>query len=719
MTVLALLLLAILFAYACWSWWPHRTLFWVFQWLEKRRYHLYYEGSKLLPSGPCLIVVPEDSLLLALLIKRLSYLPLTYISDDKVYSFILRSLMRKCNFTIQSPLQTKATPQGIIIVSWRNYQRLQLDKTLPRLVAYLCGSTFDLTSPTSHMVQQWVQLSLHPAPEDLRDLQEIKLLEALSWEAYTKNLPSIAELWLRQAKTGKNRLSVADSTGASLSHHRLIVAVMSMREKLGLLLRRQASVGCLLPPSVGAIISTLSLYSLSKTLVNLNYTASESALESAVEQAGIQSIVTSRKFVDGLEKKGFPVNNLLGKLKVIYLEDVRATMKKPTLLKNLVLVKVLPFALLKRYVLSNLPSERTAAILFSSGSEGKPKGVELTHHNIVGNAKQAAQELELRTSDKMLGVLPIFHAFGLTATTLLPLIEGITLVCHPDPRDGVMIGQMVQKHQVTLLCGTSTFFRLYAKTRNLTPDMFDSLRYVIAGAERLLPEVRVLFEERFKKMIFEGYGTTELSPVVSANRPDTAHLIRHKIGTVGIAIAGCLIKVTDPETGETLPTGASGLIEVGGVNVMKGYLNDPEKTAAVISESHGIRWYKTGDKGRLDQQGFLTILDRYSRFAKLGGEMVSLSAVEGQISLILNMPEVELLAVALPDNRKGEQIILMYAGDLDEHDLQQKVLHSDMLNLMKPQHYFKVAEIPKLGTGKNDFAAGKKLAMSLMQEKKQ
>jgi acyl-[acyl-carrier-protein]-phospholipid O-acyltransferase/long-chain-fatty-acid--[acyl-carrier-protein] ligase len=161
------------------------------------------------------------------------------------------------------------------------------------------------------------------------------------------------------------------------------------------------------------------------------------------------------------------------------------------------------------------------------------------------------------------------------------------------------------------------------------------------------------------------------------------------------------------------------LIEVGGVNVMKGYLNDPEKTAAVISESHGIRWYKTGDKGRLDQQGFLTILDRYSRFAKLGGEMVSLSAVEGQISLILNMPEVELLAVALPDNRKGEQIILMYAGDLDEHDLQQKVLHSDMLNLMKPQHYFKVAEIPKLGTGKNDFAAGKKLAMSLMQEKKQ
>ncbi|MDF2939735.1 MAG: 2-acyl-glycerophospho-ethanolamine acyltransferase [Gammaproteobacteria bacterium] len=716
MTVLVLLLLTILFVYACWSWWPHRTLFWVFSRLEKRRYHLYYEGSKVLPSGPCLIVIPEDHFLFALLIKRLTYLPVTYISDDKVPSFILRSLMKKAGLSIQSASRTKETPPGIVIVSWRYYQRLQLDKTLPRLVAYLCGSTFDLSVPSAHVVHQWMQLSLHPAPDNLRDLSEIRLLEALSWEAYTKNLPSIPELWLRQAKAGGNRLSVTDSTGANLTHHRLIVGVMSMREKLNPLLKKQMSVGCLLPPSVAAIVTTLSLYSLGKTLVNLNYTASESALESAVEQAGIQSIVTSRKFVENLEKKGFPVDGLLGKLKVIYLEDIKAGMKKPTLLKNLVLAKVLPFALLKRYALSALPSERTAAVLFSSGSEGKPKGIELTHLNIIGNAKQAAQAIEIRTHDKMLGTLPIFHAFGLTATTLLPLIEGIHLVCHPDPRDGVIIGQMVQKHQVTLLCGTSTFFRLYAKSRNLTPDMFDSLRYVIAGAERLLPEVRVLFEERFKKMIYEGYGTTELSPVVSANKPDTPHEIRHKIGTVGMPIAGCLIKIVDPESEETLPVGASGLIMVGGVNVMKGYLNDPEKTASVIAESQGIRWYKTGDKGRLDHNGFLTILDRYSRFAKLGGEMVSLSAVEGQIALILNMPEIELLAVALPDNKKGEQVILMYAGEIEERDLQQKVLHSDMLNLMKPQHYFKVAEIPKLGTGKNDFAAGKKLAQSLMQE---
>lgn len=717
MTVLVILLLIIFLSYACWSWWPQRTLWWSFQWFEKRRYHLYYEGSKHLPSSSCVIIVPEENILFAFLIKRLTYLPVTYISEQKITNFILRALMNKCDLFFKKPVQASIPESGITIISWRHYQRLQTDNTWPRLTAFLCGATYDLSVKSECVIHQWLQLSLRAAPENLKSLNEIKMLEALSWQTYAKNLPSIAELWLKQAKLGKKRLSVADSTGASLNHQRLIVGVMSMREKLASLLHRQSVVGCLLPPSAGAIVTILSLYCLGKTLVNLNYTASETALESAVEQAGIKSLVTSRKFIDNLEKKGFPVNNLLTKVKVIYLEDVRKSMRKPTLLKNLLLAKLLSYSMLKRLMISNVATDRTAAVLFSSGSEGKPKGIELTHQNIIGNAKQAAQALEIRTSDCMIGMLPIFHAFGLTATTLLPLIEGLTVVCHPDPRDGVVIGQLVQQYKVTLMCGTSTFFRLYAKTRNLTPDMFDSIRFVIAGAERLLPEVKVLFEERFKKTIFEGYGTTELSPVVSANKPDTPYQIRYKMGTVGMPVAGCLIKIVDPETESPLPIGTGGLILVGGVNVMKGYLNDPEKTASVIVESQGIRWYKTGDKGRLDHSGFLTILDRYSRFAKLGGEMISLSAVESQVSLILNMPEVEVLAVALPDSKKGEQVILMYVGPIAEHDIQQKILHSDMLNLMKPQFYFQVTEIPKLGTGKNDFAAAKRLAQTILKER--
>ena len=353
-------------------------------------------------------------------------------------------------------------------------------------------------------------------------------------------------------------------------------------------------------------------------------------------------------------------------------------------------------------------SNQVATILFSSGSEGHPKGVELTHRNIVGNARQAADALEARADDIIFSVLPIFHAFGLTATTLLPLIEGITTVCHPDPTDTATIGELAKQYKVTILCGTSTFFRLYAKARNLPAEAFKTLRIVVAGAERLAPEVRVLFEEKFKKKIYEGYGTTELSPVSNVNRPDTAHEIRHKIGTVGASIAGTMVRILDPETDEELPLGESGLVAVGGVNVMKGYLDQPEKTSSVILYQHGIRWYKTGDKGRLDQQGFLTILDRYSRFAKLGGEMISLGAIEQQIHLALNHEDVEILAVAVPDLKKGEAIVLMHTGPLSSDEIDEKVRASALPNLMRPAEYWHVEVIPKLGSGKTDFATAKK-----------
>ena len=270
---------------------------------------------------------------------------------------------------------------------------------------------------------------------------------------------------------------------------------------------------------------------------------------------------------------------------------------------------------------------------------------------------------------------------------------------------------MAKQYKVSILCGTSTFFRLYAKARNLPAEAFRSLRIVVAGAERLAPEVRVLFEEKFKKTIYEGYGTTELSPVANVNRPDTTHEIRHKMGTVGTSIAGSMVRILDPETDEELPIGESGMIVIGGVNVMKGYLEQPEKTNSVLLYHHGIRWYKTGDKGRLDQQGFLTILDRYSRFAKLGGEMISLGAVEQQINLSLNNDDVEILAVAVPDLKKGEKVVLMHAGPLSQDQMEEAVRASVLPNLMRPAEYWHVEAIPKLGSGKTDFAAAKRLVL--------
>ena len=270
-----------------------------------------------------------------------------------------------------------------------------------------------------------------------------------------------------------------------------------------------------------------------------------------------------------------------------------------------------------------------------------------------------------------------------------------------------------------MLFGTGTFLRLYAKNSRVHPLMFQSLRYVVAGAEKLAPEVRRLFLDRFGKKLLEGYGATETSPVASVNLPDQLDTRYWKVqaankeGTVGLPLPGTSFRIVDPNTLETLPTGADGLILIGGPQVMKGYLNAPEKTAQAIAELDGQRWYKTGDKGHVDEDGFLTIVDRYSRFAKLGGEMVSLTAVEHQVRQILGDAELELVAVNLPDDIKGEKIVLLMAGAYDEAAVKRKLLEGGMNSLAIPSTIRSLAEIPKLGSGKTDFGSARKVAENL------
>jgi len=246
--------------------------------------------------------------------------------------------------------------------------------------------------------------------------------------------------------------------------------------------------------------------------------------------------------------------------------------------------------------------------------------------------------------------------------------------------------------------------------------MLETLRIVVSGAERLNPEVRDAFKLRFNKEIYEGYGTTETTPVASVNIPDRIDPANwnvqqgNKPGTVGMPLPGGNFRIVDPVTLESLPVGEDGLILFGGSQVMLGYLNDPQKTAAVIVELDGKRWYKTGDKGHLDQDGFLTIVDRYSRFAKIGGEMISLGAIEGAIARVL--PEnVEVLTTALPDGKKGEKVILLFAGDVDNDEMKGLIEQSGLNPLMRPAELINVEAIPKLGSGKNDFSRAKQLAM--------
>lgn len=337
----------------------------------------------------------------------------------------------------------------------------------------------------------------------------------------------------------------------------------------------------------------------------------------------------------------------------------------------------------------------------------------------MSNVKQVSDVLNMRDEDVILASLPLFHAFGLTATTWLPMIEGVPMICHPDPTDALGVGKAAAKFNATLMFGTSTFFRLYTKNKKVHPLMFDSLRLAVSGAEKLNPEVRAAFNQKFHKHILEGYGVTESAPVASVNIPDVLETdgftvqVGTKEGSVGLPLPGTAFKIVDPSSMKELEVDEDGLILIGGPQVMQGYLKDDVKTQEVIAEIEETLWYKTGDKGHLDKDGYLFIVDRYSRFAKLGGEMVSLGGVEAEIHSFINDSEVDFLAVNLPDDKKGEKVILLIQGYENSASLKKSLVEFGMNPLYIPSEVFDVEQVPKLGTGKSDFSGAKKLAMEL------
>jgi len=381
--------------------------------------------------------------------------------------------------------------------------------------------------------------------------------------------------------------------------------------------------------------------------------------------------------------------------------------------------KLLPTCVLSTLYIKKVETTDTVAILFSSGSEGIPKGIELSHQNILGNIKEFITVINPKDSDVMLGTLPIFHSFGITVTTFAPLIEGIPVVCHPDPTDGMGIAKMSHKYKATFLFATATFFRLYARNRKIHPKMFENLRMTVAGAEKLPKEIRILFKERFGKDIWEGYGATETTPVASCNVhdaivPDTYHVqVGAKAGTIGLGVPGTAVMIVDPKSFEELATGKDGMILIAGVQVMKGYLKNKAKTDEVIKLLDGKRWYITGDKGHVDDDGFLTIVDRYSRFAKIAGEMVSLGLVEAEITKLMGEND-NFCVTAIPDEKKGEKVVLLLEGEKEVETLKEEIKALGMNPLFVPSDYFKVDEVPKLGTGKADFKGAKRLALELL-----
>ncbi len=515
-----------------------------------------------------------------------------------------------------------------------------------------------------------------------------------------------------------NTLAIADSMVAPLSGTQSIAAVSALARRIGRNSVEQ-NVGLLLPTSSVGALTNMAALCAGKTVINLNYSASADSIKHALQLAEIKTVYTSRRFIDKLQQKGAPISLCLGDVKLIYLEEMHAQIGKVELVGRWLAAQLLPAWALKNLWLTRTSPDSTAAILFSSGSEGLPKGVMLSHRNILANVRQIADVLNLEERDVVMASLPLFHAFGLTATTFMPLIEGVPMVCHADPTDALGVAKTIAEYRATVLCATATFLRLYTKHPRVHPLMLSSLRVVVAGAEKLSEDVRTAFKLKFNREVYEGYGATETTPVASVNLPDqldTSHWqvqVGGKPGTVGMPLPGTSCKIVDPESLEELPTGSDGLILVGGAQVMLGYLHDAERTANAIAEIDGVRWYKTGDKGHLDADGFLSIIDRYSRFAKIGGEMISLGAVEEKLRSVLAQPELELVAVSLPDDKKGEKIVALIATELDGGDVRKQLLAAQISPLLIPAEIYLVPTVPKLGSGKTDFSAARKVALEL------
>jgi acyl-[acyl-carrier-protein]-phospholipid O-acyltransferase/long-chain-fatty-acid--[acyl-carrier-protein] ligase len=336
----------------------------------------------------------------------------------------------------------------------------------------------------------------------------------------------------------------------------------------------------------------------------------------------------------------------------------------------------------------------------------------LSHHNILSNLEALRMVFRATRRDNICSALPFFHSLGFTGTLWLPLVSGFSASYHTNPLDGETIAKVVRERQSTLLIATPTFLMAYL--RRAKAEDFKSLRLVITGAEKLKPKLADSFQERFGIRPLEGYGATELSPVISLSLPDVEidgiRQTGFREGSVGLPVPGVVVKIVDPESGTTRPEGESGLIMVKGPNVMTGYLGKPEKTAEVIRDG----WYVTGDIGHLDDLGFLHITDRLSRFSKIAGEMVPHGAVEDALHSALGTTGV-VAVTGVPDEKRGEKLVVVFAREAgDAETLHKLMAGTDLPNLWKPGRdcYVAVDDLPLLGTGKLDLKGIKEAALA-------
>ena len=541
-----------------------------------------------------------------------------------------------------------------------------------------------------------------PMPADTNPFEvraAVQDLSSAAWQTRKARMQPVHRQFVRTARRHPFRIAMADARTPAVSFHRALAGTVFVGRRLKPNWGDDSYVGILLPPSVpGAWVNFAALLA-GKVPVNLNYTFSPDALASCIRQCGLRRIITSRVFLARL-KLALPGEIVdLGKI----LAAPRWTEKLCTALA----AWSFPGGALERFLggRGKVTINHEATVIFSSGSTGEPKGVPLTHYNLSSNIEQLGQMFALNRRDRFLGVLPFFHSFGFTGTLCLPATLGSGVVFHSNPLEARIIGDLVQKFEVTFLLATPTFLQIY--TRGCSSEQFGSLQTVLVGAEKLPDRVAGAFTERFGVRPMEAYGCTECSPAVTVNTRDFRaagfRQVGGKHGSIGLPLPGMSVRIVDPDTGAPLPANESGLLLVKGPNVMNGYLGLPEKTTEVLRDG----WYQTGDIAQIDEDGFLIITDRLSRFSKIGGEMVPHIKVEDLLHASAGTTEQTFAVAGVPDEKKGERLVVLHT--LAEPELKiclKKFAVAEIPNLWKPRFddFIRVEAIPYLGSGKLDLA---------------
>jgi acyl-[acyl-carrier-protein]-phospholipid O-acyltransferase / long-chain-fatty-acid--[acyl-carrier-protein] ligase len=509
----------------------------------------------------------------------------------------------------------------------------------------------------------------------------------------------LAEECVRGLKRRPFATAVIDGVDhGSLSRAKLLGAASALsrhlREKFP-----DERIAIVLPASKGSMVANLAVMLANKVPVDLNFTIGRASNESCCGRANLRVAISATSFIERVKDFPWPEH-------VLKLDELMPRMKRQIILWWIMSI-VFPSRLLLR--LLNIPKKgghAEAVLLFTSGTTGEPKGAVMSHRNVIGNVFQFRQLLDAKKTDAILASLPFFHTFGSTVTLWYPLIEGVRIITYPNPLDATKCAALIDRYKLTFLLLTPTFLRLYL--RKAEPEQLGSLRLIITGAEKLPLELAKHFEERFQKKVFEGYGLTETAPVVSVNLPDPepkkpGERVQpsSRSGSVGRLAPGIAAEIREPETGRKLSLFDTGMLWLRGVNIFGGYLHDRERTAEVLRDD----WLKTGDIGRFDEDGFLYIEGRLSRFSKIGGEMVPHEAIEHKIIELLGLSakdERPIAVIGVQDEAKGEALVLLSAVEIDIAELREKLRGAGVPNLWIPKHIQRVEAIPVLASGKLD-----------------